>query len=198
MLAPDFDRAISGLHGVVVEIAVARHGPDALVVDQHFRPRRSAADLQAGHLRQRLELELQPHFGALLDFGGLRRLGLKTVLGHPHGHVADGPDAQLSALRLPRVLLIVQENANVVLPGRYDQRTDIQVGLEERSERRRRAKTLLHIALVFSFAYDNLVHARQEILEIESRGSGVALRLAVERQFHRSRVRDYARLVAQA
>ena len=60
-------------HAVRGEGAVVAHRTKRLLIQQHFSPRRRLANLQHCHLRQRLHLEFEANFRALLDVGGLRR-----------------------------------------------------------------------------------------------------------------------------
>ena len=95
--------------------------PAVSLVDENLGTGDRAVDFERAELGLRFQVELQANFRAFLHFDGLRGLVLEAALGHPHGDLSEGLDAQLAVLRAAAVLLVVEEHAHVVLAGRDNQ-----------------------------------------------------------------------------
>ena len=155
-------------------------------------------DFERAELRLRFQVELQAHFRAFLHFDGLRGLVLEAALGHPHRDLSEGLDAQLAALGAPAVLLVVQKHAHVVLAGRDNQRARIDVRFQERGQHGRGAEAFAHVALIPALAHYDLIHTRLKTGEVRPGRTGIALRLAVDRELPGARVGHDARLLSEA
>ena len=98
----------------------------------------------------------------------------------------------------PAVLLVVQKHAHVVLAGRDNQRARIDVRFQERGQHGRGAEAFAHVALIPALAHYDLIHARLKTREIRPGRTGIALRLAVDRELPGARVGHHARLLSEA
>src|SRR6185312_16935081 len=95
----------------------------------------------------------------LLDLCSLRGRQLESFLRDAHVHASQRGDPQLSSLRLARILLAIQKYTHVVLGGRNDERANIQVGLQERSQHRRGTETFRKNMLILALPHGDLIHA---------------------------------------
>ena len=183
MLFPSqFDSVVARLDGAQAERPVRPNRSGVLLIDQNFGAARRAVDFERAELRLWFQVELHAHLRAFLHFDGLRGLVLKSALGHPHRHLPERLNAQLAALGAPAILLVVQKHAHVVLAGRNNQRARIDVRFQERGQHGRGSEALAHVTLIPALAHYDLIHTRPKTRDVRPGPSGIALRLAVDRE----------------
>src|ERR1019366_8990983 len=98
----------------------------------------------------------------------------------------------------PAILLVVQKHTHIVLAERDNQRARIDVRFQEGGQHGRGAEALAHVAPIAARAHYDLIHTRLKTREVGTGRTGIALRLAVDRELPGARVGHDARLLSEA